>query len=145
MAFRNARDPHSQKLVGWPRTGHTYVKVIAGECAGPWPGSVLAAAVQREDAHWASRLRRLKCGFLFFAEGAQMARAARDHLFGNLILQLRRRRSRARRKRKHMQVGERQTLDERERCLMVFFRLAGEARDHVRAKDRKSTRLNSSH
>ena len=119
MAVCYASNAHVQKLIRRPLARHTYIEIIAGERAGPRPGSVLAAAVQREDAHRASRLRRLKCGFLFFAERAQFARAARDHLLRNLIAQLRRRSSRPRRKRKYVQVGERQPLDERERRLMI--------------------------
>src|SRR5579862_1561549 len=51
---------HIQKLVGWPLAGYAPVEIIAGEGAGPRAGSVLTASVQREYAHGAPRVRRLK-------------------------------------------------------------------------------------
>jgi len=136
MAVCHACNAHVQKLVGGPLAGHANVEIITRQRASPRAGSVPAATVQREDAHRAAHLRQLKCGLLFFAERAQFARAARDHLFRNLIEQLRRRGSRARRKRKYVQVRKWQALDERERCLMVFLCLARKSSDHISADGR---------
>ena len=67
VAVRYTRDSDFEKLIGGPRAGHARIKIIAGKRASPGSGRIMALAVQREEAHCASCLRRLKCGLLFFA------------------------------------------------------------------------------
>src|ERR1700722_13191689 len=86
VAFLHSRNSRIQKLIGRPHAGYSRVEIIAGECASPLPRSVLAATVQRENTHRVSRLSQLKGQLLFFSESTQFAGAARDHLFGNLLL-----------------------------------------------------------
>src|SRR5580700_1423674 len=110
MALCNASNLHVEELIGRQRAGNTHVKIIGRERAGPGSGSIPATAIQREDAHRASRLRDLECGLLLFAERTQFSCAARDHLFWNLISQDRRRCSGTRREGKYVEIRQRQTL-----------------------------------
>jgi len=72
---------HLQEMIGRPYPGDPHIEIIAGNRAGPWPESAVPAPVQCQHPHPAASLLFLKCGFLFFSERSQFARAARNYLF----------------------------------------------------------------